>query len=325
MEKQNYIYFTIPGMWERWPLVITLLILYKQHPEYFYNNIKIDSVYGNFSPCIWDGGRPQISDPYMIKTTIEDIYNIQKIYNNIFKISIRFVFTNSLIQKEHLKNIFCNNILNIFNTGENEIVINSLLLEEYIRQNYQNYSFISSITKTLNKEQFIQELSNNNYKLVCMASKYNKDKNFLQQIPIQLQTKIELLVNTYCLSSCPNKKLHYYLMSKSNLYQKKIPTNQIKCPIYITQRTNENDANLNYQNINNYQKNYNINHFKINGRLLEPYDIWINNIFNYLILSYYKKQALLKFQNIYNTIILQNNSNLNIIKNKLKENYNFYG
>ena len=317
MAQQDKIYFTIPGMWERWPLVIALLILKKQYPQYFYNNIEIESVYGNFNPCIWDGGRPQIDDLYMSFTTQEDIYNLLYIYNDLFNIPIRLLFTNSILKEEHLYDEFCNQILDIFNNGKNYIVINSSLLEKYIQNKYTNYKFISSITKVLNKQEFINELKYPQYILACMPTIYNKDTAYLEKIPSFLQQKIEILVNSYCFSSCPNKKKHYELNSMSNLKQIEIPNKQFKCPIYLKEKTSQEDTTLDIENINKYSKLFNIAHYKIQCRLLESYETWIYYIIYYLILPEYKEIALYQFKHIFYNMILKNNKNLNIIKNQI--------
>ena len=116
--------------------------------------------------------------------------NIQYIYNNIFNIPTRYIFTNCLIENKHLKDPFCNQILQAGSLDHrNSITINSKLLEQYIKDNY-NYIFISSITKCLTKEQTIEELQNPLYNYVCINFKYNKDFNFFESIPINLRNKV---------------------------------------------------------------------------------------------------------------------------------------
>ena len=55
--KEENIYFHIPGFFEFYGINIRLIELMKEHPEYFYDNIKIGSVYGSFPSAIWNGGR----------------------------------------------------------------------------------------------------------------------------------------------------------------------------------------------------------------------------------------------------------------------------
>ena len=70
----------------------------------------------------------------------------------LFLASVNFnkLFFNWLIIKSSSES-FPNNIsLEIFNDSNNEIVLNSNLLENYIRENYPNYKLIASTTKCSN-------------------------------------------------------------------------------------------------------------------------------------------------------------------------------
>ena len=47
----------LPGLAENFKINIAFIKLFKEHPEYFYENINIGAVFGNFKFCSWDGGR----------------------------------------------------------------------------------------------------------------------------------------------------------------------------------------------------------------------------------------------------------------------------
>lgn len=83
--------FALPGMYENAKLNLAFLDYKNNHPEYFYPNININAVFGNFQFCIWDGGR--IFNQY-VHSTAEEIENLVKQYNN-FGVSVRQVFTNN--------------------------------------------------------------------------------------------------------------------------------------------------------------------------------------------------------------------------------------
>ena len=100
----------------------------------------------------------------------------------------------------------------------NEIVINSPILEEYIKNNYPSYNIISSTTKCLtDSELVLKEIQKENYKLICLDYNLNKNFTFLNSIPIEYRNKIELLANPICGLNCPNRKEHYRLNSLYNL------------------------------------------------------------------------------------------------------------
>ena len=203
--------FMLPGMYEHHDMIFRFLNLLKIHPEYFIDDLKIRAVYGNFQFCIWDGGRI-FSNFY--HTTKEEVKRIQEIYNYTFKVPIRFVFTNTEIKEEHCYDRFCNMVLKECENDMNEIVVNSPILEQYIRKNYPKYKFISSTTKCLSKpEDFKLELSNPNYELICLDYNLNKNDNLLNSIDEIDKHKCEFLVNAICPPGCPSRKEHYKLNS----------------------------------------------------------------------------------------------------------------
>jgi hypothetical protein len=133
-----------------------------------------------------------------------------------FNIPVRFTFTNCLLEEQHLNDTYCNMILEVFNTGQNEIICNKEVLENYIREKYGNrYKYISSTTKRLiNKEEQLKELDKNYY-LVVLDYDYNKNLDFLKQIPNK--EKCELLCNAVCRPNCPFRVRHYQDLSRCQL------------------------------------------------------------------------------------------------------------
>lgn len=203
--------FMIPGMYEHYQTICCFLEELRSHPEYFYDNINIGAVYGNFQFCIWDGGR--IFSNYK-HTTLEEIQYVKNLYNNEFKIPIRFVFTSTILEEKHLSDRFCNMILRECENDINEIVVNSPILENYIRKNYPKYKIISSTTKCLSKpEDFKLEIMNPNYHLVCLDYNLNKNINLLDTLNEEEKARCEFLVNAICPPSCPSRKEHYKLNS----------------------------------------------------------------------------------------------------------------
>lgn len=250
----------------------------------------------------------------------EDIKNIQEIYNDIFNIPIRLIFTNSALKKEHLIEPFCNYMLSACGNGQNFITINSLLLQDYILQNYPNqYHFISSVTKVSSKEGFIDDLQNDIYDQVCMPFAYNKDTDFLSNISKKLQQKIEILINIDCFMTCPSKKAHHYVDSVSNLNHC-LPVENFYCPIvgHNYQRPKEEDPSLSIDEIFKYHKQYNILYFKINGRTFPP-DHLLYTLLDYFVLEEFDQIACDYIFNFYDIIIYNNNFDLEIIKIILKE------
>ena len=124
-------------------------------------------------------------------------------------IPVRFTFTNCLIEEKHLYDRFCNMVLELLQSKDNEVVIANDLLENYIRKNFPDYKIISSTTKCLtNVNDSLKEISKNYYQ-ICLDYNLNHNMDFLKTI--EEKEKIEFLINAICPPGCPNRKLHYNL------------------------------------------------------------------------------------------------------------------
>ena len=141
-------YFHLPFNFTYLKLYEKILELYETERNLFKDNVKIGSFYGSPNGAIWNGGRMLFGN--IIKKQLEEVRDWLYSYN----IPFRFTFTNCLIEEKHLNDTYCNNILDIFNNGKNEVLCNTKILEDYIRNKYgNNYKYISSTTKRLNDKQ----------------------------------------------------------------------------------------------------------------------------------------------------------------------------
>jgi hypothetical protein len=190
----------LPGFCEHLKLYKNINTFFKEYPEAKRDNVEIYCYYGNIPFCTWDGGR--IFNNYQ-PLSLEEINNIKNIYNNQLKSKIRLVFTNSLLKEEHLFERYNNLSLKIFNDSENEIVLNSQLLENYIKENYPNYKLISSTTKCSNSEQSKKDLNNKDYTFTCLDYNLNHNWTFLNSLTPEEKEHTEFLVNPICGPGCP--------------------------------------------------------------------------------------------------------------------------
>ena len=154
--------FHLPDFCGNYRMNLYIADMLKNHPEYFYDGVKIASSYGCFPPALWNGGRTAIGAvrkemiPYLIKE-----YNRRGI-------PIRYTFTNPLVTKKDLDDPFCNMIAKAAENGFNEIIVNKPVLENYIRKTYPSYPLISSTVKQIeNEEELLSELEKD-YKLVVL-------------------------------------------------------------------------------------------------------------------------------------------------------------
>lgn len=196
--------YNIPGFYDHYSLNKFFIELKDKMPQVFYPRVSIGSVYGNFPYCTWDGGRIFGQN---FQVTKEQIVEIHEFYHS-FNIPLRFIFTNPLLTEEHLHNRFENLVLTICDNSNNEVCVNSPIVEEYIRTNYPSYKIISSTTKCLVQDDFQKEIAKDYYQ-VCIDYNLNKNEALLEQLSPEEKRKCEFLVNAICPSNCGFRKQHY--------------------------------------------------------------------------------------------------------------------
>lgn len=204
--QKNHYY--IADFYRNAALYLMLSDFLEHIPEWFYEDVEFSAAYGSFPNCIWNGGRTLLGDinkTRMIKT-VEEF--------NKRGIAVRYTFTNPLIEKRHLDDIFANICMEVANNGLNEVLVNSPVLEEYIREKYPNFKLISSTTKCLmSLDQINAELDKDYYLVVLDSSLNNKEEIFT----IPKRDRLEVLVDHGCRVDCPNRQAHYIASAQAQL------------------------------------------------------------------------------------------------------------
>ena len=211
--------FHLPGLRRNYPINITLIRLLNEHPEYFREGVKIASCYGEFPPSLWVGGRcsrPDICDEKFIHMCIEKL--------NSFGISVRYTYSNMLIEEEDLKDPYCNYCLQAAHNGMNGVILVSELLEEYVRKNYPKMKIISSTCKGIKGVAGVNAELAKDYDLVVLD--YNMNNRFDELEQITDKGSCEVLVNSLCAPNCPARATHYRNISENQ----KIVVRNMKLP-----------------------------------------------------------------------------------------------
>ena len=277
--QNNIAYFMLPGFVEHYEIYKRMNYFLAEYPDAKKSNVEIYCYYGNIPFCTWDGGR--IFTKYH-PLTVEEIQEIQNYYNNILKSKIRLVFTNNLLKEEHLYEKYNNLSLQIFDNNNNEIVLNSNILENYLNINYPNYKLIASTTKCSNKENAKQDLNNCNYLFTCLDYNLNHNWDFLNSLTPEEKSKTEFLINPICGPGCAQRKEHYRLNSLFSLsYGTKYATKSCTitkgstCAVF-------NSAHITIDEILNKYVPAGFHYFKLEGRTWSSNEIAIT-LSEYLI------------------------------------------
>lgn len=257
---QKEIYWHLPGFYCFRLLTQAIVNMMKDYPKCFRDGYRIGSVYDTFPGAIWNGGRTifGISTKAYIQSTI-------KLYNDK-GIPVRFTWTNSLLEEKHLQDTYCNLIMRLADNGMNQCLVNSPILEEYLRREYPGFKLLSSTTKRLlGLDDVLAELEKDYY-LVVLDYDLNHNEKVISSIE-PYADKIEILVNEICVPGCAKRKEHYEHQSRMQLeYDMSQP---FRCPNRNHDRTFEEckklPAFLSNEEIQEYVDKGFVN-FKIAGR-----------------------------------------------------------
>lgn len=193
--------FHLPDFSVHFKLNMVFAAMVKSCPQYFREGVEIASVYGAFPQSLWNGGRTNsgVCEKSFVRSVL-------KSFNNE-GIPLRFTFTNPMLEEKHLSDPFCNSVLKMANNGLNEVIINSPLLEEYIRKNYPKYKLTSSTCKRITDIEKLKEELEKDYSIVVLDYDLNNKFDLLEQVPHK--EKCELLVNACCDPGCKRRTEHY--------------------------------------------------------------------------------------------------------------------
>jgi hypothetical protein len=256
----------------------------EEHPEWFYDNIRITSIFDCFPGMIWNGGRPVFGNVSMAEA--EERVN----FFNQRGIGVNFTFTNCFLKPEHLANPICNQVLKMFENPMNSIIVNSPLLEAHIRKTCPQYKIISSVSKYIyDKEKLRAETAK--YDMVVIPPEYNHDWDFLSSLPPE---KVELSIAESCQAYCPNRLKHWQYTSKviiDNSPEEQAIGFPFKCNI------KNREMELTILDMISLALAFGINNFKIATRQETTYNYSIH----YLV--FVKIQALDLFYKAFTTLV----------------------
>ncbi len=295
--------YHIPDFWVHGPLHIALIDLMKEHPEYFRDGVEIASVYGCFPPAIWNGGRNinGFADEKMI-THILDQFNSRGV-------PCRFTLTNPLLTEEHMSDKFSNRMLELADNGFNEVIVNTQVMEDYVRANYPKYKITSSTCKQIRTlDGLIAELEKD-YSLVVLDYNWNNDFEALDKIPEKYRSRIEILVCPYCIPNCKRRGAHYEHLGKAQINMSTMSTfngmagigNQFVIsedfPCEAIQKnfleTTDLATHIKPDDIYGRYSEMGFEHFKIEGRAMHPLNV-LESLVYYMAKPEHKDMVRLK-------------------------------
>lgn len=199
---KDYIYWHLPGFSVFRDLNATIIDLMKEYPNSFNENYRVGSVYGTFPGAIWNGGRTVLG--FCPENEVE---RTLKLFNSKH-VPVRFTWTNPLIEEKHLNDTYCNLVMRLADNGENQVLVNTQVLEDYLRQEYPNFKFISSTTKRIKDPEMLHKELEKDYFMVVLDYDMNHNQEVLESLR-PVADRVEILVDEICFPDCPKRLEHY--------------------------------------------------------------------------------------------------------------------
>ena len=263
----SMVHYHLPGLFEFYDFYKEFLPLFYGHREYFYDWVDIGSIYGAPSDAVWGGGRFGAG-------SIKDSEKILRLLSQ-YKISARLTLSNSLLREEHLGDIKCNRLCEVFESAsdiENGVVIHSDLLLDYLRKKYPKLYFVSSTTKVLTDfDDFLTELRREEFLYIVPDFRLNKQFNKLESLTTSEKNKVEFLCNECCYIGCTDRKACYENVSRKIL-DEDCPDHICKAPMseggYKFSQTMRNPSFISVEDIKSTYLTMGFTNFKIEGRNL---------------------------------------------------------
>lgn len=200
--------YTLPDFTHGLGLNLFFINLLKKQPEWFFENLRIDSVYGCFPSCIMNGGRSFINKRYSAQQ-IEQTFALLQEHG----VTARLTFTNMLAEKKYLQDEYVALILSIAQSYPVEIIVYSDEIFEELKRDY-GFACVLSTTRGISD---ISEFNAATKKYDYVVLDYNMNKNLDFIKGIENPDKVELMVNEYCRPHCPYRKQHYLQNSADQL------------------------------------------------------------------------------------------------------------
>lgn len=289
MDKK--VYWHLPGMYINFYVNQIIVKLMNDYPDKFRDGYCVGSVYGTFPGAIWNGGRHVhgISSKREMSQIIETF--------NRYNVPVRFTWTNSLLDDSHVNDTYCNLIMDIADNGLNQVLVNSVALEEYLRDKYPEYKYISSTTKRITSLNGMKEELDKGYYMVVLDYDLNHNEEVLSALE-PYADRVEILVDEICYPNCPKRTLHY---RDESLRQLTFDTGTVfDCPNRKTvpsfEECKKRPAFISVEEIDGYIERGYVN-FKLVGRGL-PQEMVLDSYMYYLVKDEHREFIRNKIGNI---------------------------
>ena len=201
--------FTVPDFTVGLKRNLVFAQVMRDCPQFFYEDVRIQSVYGCFPGCVMNGGRAFVRDAYtpdQVEATFQAL--------DQFGLTARLTFTNMLVEEKHLEDAYFNMILDAAAAHKAGVIVYSDLVSDYIKARHpQMERTLSTTREILDADELNRALDA--YDMVVLNYNLNKDYAFLNKI--ERTERLEVMANELCNPHCPHRQEHYLHNSTDQL------------------------------------------------------------------------------------------------------------
>ena len=227
-------------------------------PQFFYDDVRIASLYGCFPSCVLNGGRTYVQQRYtaeQVKATFDAVQQAG--------LTVRLTFTNMLAGPEHFEDEYANMILDAADGHDCEVIVYSDELADYIRARHGFKTVLSTTRQLADVDEMNRMLDR--YDTVVLDYMRNKDDAYLSQIAHP--ERVEVMPNELCNPGCPHRQSHYLHNSRQQLESRVTPFRDCSHEgVGFTSRTAQSPTLLGNEDIRRLEREYGIHDFKVVGR-----------------------------------------------------------
>ncbi len=278
--------FHLPDFVQGMEIYHYLVFAFRYTPDCFFDNTAIESVFGCFDDCIWNGGTMYVGGSVSFMQMREIIDH----YNHDLNIPLTFTFTNPTITTQaQCEDRYANLIAEYGNNGFNRIQVSSPVLEEYLRKHYKNYLYNRSIIAS---EKIPYDVKNYHISVIQRAK--NNDWDYLNTIPEEDRGSIEFLCNDPCPDDCPRIYSHYWDLGRHQAALDDTKHHEIECiyknDYWLRHNMLSFKTYISRQQIDEQYLPAGFQHFKLSGRNA-PSRI-LAGVLSYMIKPDYREDVL---------------------------------
>lgn len=249
--------YTLPDFTVGLGLNLFFVRLQAQRPGWFQDGVRIDSVYGCFPACNLNGGRAFLRER-TAQSQMEETFALLAEEG----VKARLTLTNMLATEADLHDEYLNAILSTASRYGAEAIVYADVVADYVRERY-GMRCVLSTTRALADVAELNRMTKR-YDYVVLDYNRHKDPAFLEAI--EDPSKVEVMVNEFCVQGCPHRQEHYLRNSEDQMSGSMRP---FEC---VAKRADFFDHELGHpviftdEEVRRLHERYGIGYFKIVGR-----------------------------------------------------------